>query len=380
MPKLTVIVPLYNAEKYIKECIESIQNQSLNDIEIVIVDDGSDDNGLQICYELTKNDSRVRIIHQKNKGLAGARFTGIKNSTTEYVTFVDADDFILEQSYIYANEYMDKGIDMIFFEICRYFDKHNRKYEFHSLQTGYYDRERIEREVYPQLIWNFEKNTPGVECSQCVRIIKRELVLKMYESLQGAFYYGDDISITYPLYKKINSMQVISQCYYMHRQRTSECASYIKADKFFDETYNLYKYLLKEFCTLEYEEMFRKQIEYFFMYSVNLKRMKYNDVPDVERFLFPFDKIPYMKRILLYGAGEKGKVFYRQIKRLNYYAEILWVDKNAKYMADDNIRPITEIRNYLFDYVVIAIENKRSCESVKEFLVQQGIKPQNIVF
>lgn len=108
--------------------------------------------------------------------------------------------------------------------------------------------------------------------------------------------------------------------------------------------------------------------------------MKYNDVPDVERFLFPFDKIPYMKRILLYGAGEKGKVFYRQIKRLNYYAEILWVDKNAKYMADDNIRPITETRNYLFDYVVIAIENKRICESVKEFLVQQGIKPQNIVF
>lgn len=380
MPKLTVIVPLYNTERYIEECIKSIQNQSLNDIEIIIVDDGSEDNGPQICYDLAKNDSRVHIIHQDNRGLAGARFTGLKDSTTEYVTFVDADDFILEQSYIYANEYMDRGIDMIFFEICRYFDEHNRKYEHHSLQEGYYDRERIEREVYPQLIWNFEKSTSGVECSQCVRIIKRELVLEMYESLQGGFYYGDDVSITYPLYKRINSMQVISKCYYMHRQRTIECAPYIKANKFFEETYNLYQHLLEEFCTSEDEEMFRKQIEYFFMYSVNLKRMKYNDVQNVERFLFPFDKVPYNKRILLYGAGEKGHVFYQQLNRLHYCDEILWVDRNAEYMIDDNIRPISEIKSYFFDYAVIAIENKSICESVNEFLIQQGIKPQNIVF
>ena len=380
MPKLTVIVPLYNTEKYIEECIKSIQKQSLNDIEIIIVDDGSEDHGLQICYDLAKNDSRVRIVHQENRGLAGARFTGLKNSKTEYVTFVDADDFILEQSYIYADEYMDRGIDMIFFEICRYFDEYNRKFEHHSLQEGYYDRERIEREVYPRLIWNFEKSTSGVECSQCVRIIKRELVLEMYESLQGGFYYGDDVSITYPLYKRINSMQVISKCYYMHRQRTIECAPYIKSNKFFEETYNLYQHLLEEFCTSEDEEMFRKQIEYFFMYSVNLKRMKYNDVQNVERFLFPFDKIPHNKRILLYGAGAKGHVFYKQLNKLNYCDKILWVDKNAEYMADDIIRPISEIRAHLFDYAVIAIENKSTCESVNKFLIQQGIEPQKIVF
>lgn len=380
MAILTVIVPMYNQEKYIRECIESIQKQTYKDIEILIVDDGSEDNGFQICCNIAETDTRVHIIQQENKGPMAARFTGIKNCTTKYVTFVDADDFILEHSYAYADEYMQKDIDMIFFEICRYMDKHNKKYEHHFLQEGYYDRKRIEKEVYPRLIWNIEKNTVGVECSQCVRIVKRELILETYESLHKDIRYGEDIAITYPLYKKLNSMQVIPKCYYMHRQRITECVSYIVSNKYLDETYILYHHLLEEFSELENGEMFRKQIEYFFMYSVNLKKIKYNDYRNNEHFLFPFDQVPYKKNILLYGAGEKGHAFYQQLNRLNYYEKILWVDKNAEYIADNNVKSVKEIEKYIADYTVIAIEDKNICESVKELLIQQGIEAERIVY
>ncbi|MBP3505379.1 MAG: glycosyltransferase family 2 protein [Lachnospiraceae bacterium] len=381
MSKLTVVVPLYNTEKYIGECINSIQNQSFREIDIIIVNDGSTDNGPQICYELAKNDSRIQIIHQDNKGLAGARFTGLKNCKTEYVTFVDADDFILQDSYINALKYMDKKIDMIFFEIARYFDEHNVKTAKHILESGFYDRKRIETEVYPKLIWNFERNTPGIECSQCVRITKTELLRNMYEELDTNLYYGEDIAITYPLYKKINTMQVVPKCYYMHRQRKMECASYIKSNDFFEETFVLYKRLINEFCPNEENNIFRRQIEYLFIHANELKKIKYNDFDDENgRFLFPFDKVPYGRNILLYGAGEMGHVFYNQLSKLNYCKELLWVDKNAEYMNDNRIVSISEINSKKIDFAVIAIENKIICKTVQDLLVEKNIGLNKIIF
>ena len=94
MSKLSVIVPLYNQEKYIEQCIKSIQNQKIEGLNIIVVDDGATDNSGRICDALAEKDSRISVIHQENKGLAGARYAGIKFSNSEYVTFVDADDFV----------------------------------------------------------------------------------------------------------------------------------------------------------------------------------------------------------------------------------------------------------------------------------------------
>lgn len=92
--KVSVIVPIYNSEKYLKDCLDSIINQSHKNLEIIIVDDGSPDNSGKIADEYAKKDSRIKVIHQKNTGLSGARNTGLKKATGEYITFVDGDDTI----------------------------------------------------------------------------------------------------------------------------------------------------------------------------------------------------------------------------------------------------------------------------------------------
>ncbi len=94
-PCITVIVPVYNAEKYICECIESILNQTFGDLELILVDDGSPDNCGKICDEYAEKDNRVRVFHQKNRGVSVARNLGIDNAQGEYITFVDSDDYIL---------------------------------------------------------------------------------------------------------------------------------------------------------------------------------------------------------------------------------------------------------------------------------------------
>ena len=94
MPKISVIVPVYNVEKFLARCLDSILGQSLRDIEVICVDDGSPDNSIEILNRYAARDSRIRIVRQANRGLGGARNTGIEAAEGEYVGFVDSDDWI----------------------------------------------------------------------------------------------------------------------------------------------------------------------------------------------------------------------------------------------------------------------------------------------
>ena len=97
---LSVIVPVYNSETYVEECIKSILYQSYSDFELILVDDGSTDKSGEICDRYSKIDSRIRVIHQINQGPSKSRIAGLESSTGEYIAFIDSDD-IVEESYLF---------------------------------------------------------------------------------------------------------------------------------------------------------------------------------------------------------------------------------------------------------------------------------------
>lgn len=99
MPKISVIVPFYNVERYARQCIESIQNQTYRNLEIILVDDGSPDNCGKICDEYATSDKRIKVIHKPNGGLSSARNAGLDAATGEYIGFVDSDDWIEPEMY-----------------------------------------------------------------------------------------------------------------------------------------------------------------------------------------------------------------------------------------------------------------------------------------
>ena len=92
--KVSVIVPVYNVEKYIKKCVESLINQEYRNFEIILINDGSVDNSGMIIDEMSLRDDRIKVIHQKNQGVSAARNVGISFSKGEYITFVDGDDWV----------------------------------------------------------------------------------------------------------------------------------------------------------------------------------------------------------------------------------------------------------------------------------------------
>lgn len=99
MPKVSIIVPVYNVEKYLDRCMQTLLNQTLEDIEIILVDDGSPDNCPKLCDEYAWQDPRVKVIHKKNGGLGYARNSGLDVATGEYVAFVDSDDYTSVEAY-----------------------------------------------------------------------------------------------------------------------------------------------------------------------------------------------------------------------------------------------------------------------------------------
>ena len=123
--KVSVIIPVYNAEKYLRECLDSVIGQTLQDIEIICVDDGSTDNSLLILQEYAANDKRLKIVEQANQGAAAARNAGIAVAQGEYLAFLDADDLYyleaLQTAYVCAEK---SNADVLLFEADFFDEKH----------------------------------------------------------------------------------------------------------------------------------------------------------------------------------------------------------------------------------------------------------------
>lgn len=125
-PVISVIIPVYNVEKYIRQCVDSVLEQSYRDFELILVDDGSPDNSPAICDEYAQKDTRVSVIHQKNLGVSAARNNGIRHAKGEWITFVDSDDWV-SSDYLEKFKVDEDDTDLII-QGLEYYDHRNGQY------------------------------------------------------------------------------------------------------------------------------------------------------------------------------------------------------------------------------------------------------------
>ncbi len=136
-PKVSFIIPVYNVDKYLTKCVNSVRCQTESNIEIILVDDGSTDNSGKICDIFSKKDSRILTIHQKNQGVSVARNTGLDNATGEWVTFVDSDDWIDKQLCENTVSYAEKmSADIVMFSYWTVCDNKKKKSKLIDLFQG----------------------------------------------------------------------------------------------------------------------------------------------------------------------------------------------------------------------------------------------------
>ena len=189
MPKLSVIVPVYNTEKYLRECIDSILAQTFTDFELILVDDGSTDSSGAICDEYAEKDSRIQVIHQQNGGATLARRSGVRCARGEYITFVDSDDWIHRDMYhiLLSREPAD-------ILICNMFKSTDAgMLELISCVTpGIYDKQALADRIYPTMLFDYDRCQPAVHPSLCTKLIRGDIIRDVIERVSDDVTYGED--------------------------------------------------------------------------------------------------------------------------------------------------------------------------------------------
>ena len=211
MPKLSVIVPVYNVEAFLPTSIESILNQSLIDLELILIDDGSPDNCGTICDQYALKDERVKVIHQSNRGVSHARNEGMKIAAGDYIGFVDPDDYVASDMYrsmIATAENSDCNISICGFAYCT--------------ESGEFIREdRVPSGIHLQreLILSIYGMPNQFHGSMCNKIFSRTLLSDLFFDETVAI--GEDWLLLYECYMRAEKAVAVDQCYYTIRIRSN---------------------------------------------------------------------------------------------------------------------------------------------------------------
>ena len=242
---ISVIVPIYNVEKYLRRCVDSILAQTYTDFELLLIDDGSPDGCPQICDDYAARDPRVRVIHKLNGGLISARNEGILAAKGDYVCILDGDDWALENMLQFI---IDKAAqspeppDMVLFAAHNVYDDHLEE-TVNNVPEGYYDRERLEKEVFPFLITDTRNGLQVgvIQAHTWDKAFRRELLIEHYTREERIRVFTD-VPMTYECLLYCRNAYICNEPLYMYNKTNEDSIRARSRENLLTKSFN---YLIK---------------------------------------------------------------------------------------------------------------------------------------
>lgn len=263
---ISIIVPIYKVENYIKKCVDSIISQTYRNLEIILVDDGSPDSCPDICDFYAKQDSRVKVIHKKNGGLMSARQAGLKQATGDYVGFVDGDDWIEPDMYAHFADAIEKyNPDMALCEFFYSFPEKDDK-STQLLSKAYFSKTELENEIYPTMLFKGSYYTFGINPCCWSKLFRKELLENNLYSVTPKVKIGEDAAFTYPCLLEADSLAYVDKFLYHYRVNPQSMTKSYDAE--LEETILIpYEILKTVFSKYPYD--LSMPLNYYLLYSVN---------------------------------------------------------------------------------------------------------------
>lgn len=229
--KISIIIPVYNTQDFLRKCIESILQQTIRDIEVILVDDGSTDNSPAICDEYAKKDSRIRVIHKKNGGLSDARNAGIEVAEGQYLGFVDSDDYVHPMMYETLLGFAEQeGAGIVQSEFY-YFDDGSEP-DTQKIETAGFECLSV---TSSEVFQNFYTNNYVLHSTVCNKLYARDI----FEEIRFPFgQYYEDSTILLPTVERAMIITVIPHRLYYYRQRTGSIMHSNYSKRWFQGTNN----------------------------------------------------------------------------------------------------------------------------------------------
>lgn len=430
MIAVSVIIPVYNAGRYLQQCLDSLRNQTLENIEIICVNDGSTDDSLSIIQSAVQADNRISVISQENKTAGAARNRGLEKASGKYLSFLDADDIfekdMLKKAFLKAEA---NNAEIVVFRSNQYDEKKDiftatnwTVKEKYIPNKDVFSHQDIEGIFDCFVCWAWDKlfatefikeNNLSFQRQECINDL-----YFVYSALAKAkrICFHDEILV----HKRINNAGSITtnyqstakwKCFYQALYALKEQLftwglyeelrqDYVNFALYFT-LWNLDKYIgienyesFYEIVKQEYIEkldiinhpknFFRKEEEYIQLCEI--QQLSYKDYIWKRRlkrkngeYLFPFELVEKGSDIVLYGAGLVGIMFARQVAYSKYCNIVAWIDKN--YMSKGmGVTAPENINKIEFDYVIIAINDSAVAQKIREELEEVGIAKESILW
>lgn len=309
--KISLIISVYNEEKYLKECLDSVRNQSLEDIEVIIFNDGSTDK----TGEMLKEYHEFNIINQENIGLGASRNKGIDLATGEYIAFLDGDDWLsrdaLETAY---NEAKSKNTDITMFQIINYNDETGEEKKNDWFNLDKFDESFIDTVFDSSKTKDFLFH---LSVSACQKIYRREFIEEINAKFPENIYFEDN-PFSYYVWLKASRISIIKK--YLYYRRSHETSITAKCDEKFFDIIPSGKVLFKIFIDNDFYKDYKKDL---INYTINAYRLTINSITEdsAEEFY------------------KRSKSEFKNIYKSEYYGDF------NRYMSKANKKVFSDILN-----------------------------------
>ena len=292
--KVSVIVPVYKVEQYISKCLDSLVNQTLEDMEIIVVNDGSPDNSEKIIKDYAKKYKNIKYLKKENGGLSSARNFGLKHATGEYIGFVDSDDYVDKRMYqMMYEKAIEASADLVVCDLNYvYEDKEEKAYS--NIKTDTTDIKSIMNNIYPAA-WN--------------KLYKKELFDNEVYFKEGVWY--EDVEFIYRLLPYVNKIGVVHEHFYKYIQRENSIIRTIdkRLYNYIDNWNGILEFYKKRDLYISYE----KELEYSYVRYLYATFIKQACKYDYENYLKAVDEaIKNVKNS--FPKYRKNKYFYKSLK------------------------------------------------------------------
>lgn len=373
--KVAIVVPVYNTRQYLRRCLKSICSQTLREMEVILVDDGSDDGSGEICDEYSAIDARVHVIHKRNGGQVSARQMGLAAARAEYIGFVDSDDWIEPDMYRDMYEMaVYNGADIVAEGLVD--DLGGECWKSRNLLPEGKYRTAEERErIYKGMISCKDFFCTGIQPYLFNKLIRRELALLYINKVPRSIRVGEDAATVYPLFVQANTIVLSDTAHYHYCYRsTSIMHENRQEDQEYENAVLLYSFLEKTLAETGIYDVMQEQL---WRYTVNnLMTRVYGKFAETDEgsVLFPFADISQEDSLIIYGAGAFGKAVYQYAVSCKGMKVEAWIDQKATayQRLGLDVKLLEDVCIECMHKIIVAVFSEAAYRDIKESLIRKG--------
>ena len=343
---ISVIVPVYKVEKYLRHCVDSILAQTYTDFELLLIDDGSPDGCPQICDEYAALDPRVRAIHKPNGGLISARNAGIRAAMGEYVCILDGDDWALENMLEFIHDTVSQSpepLDAVLFAAHNVFEDHMEE-TVNNVPEGFYDRERLEKEVFPYLLTDTRNGLQVgvIQAHTWDKAFRRELLAEHYTREERIRVFTD-VPMTYECLFCCRNVYICNEHLYMYNKTNEDSIRAKSRENLLTESFRyLIRYMREHLGGLA-PSADRQLNEYAAMLIIRTGKWRAETEPslrDAARHLEEgLRESEMLSFVSVKSLPRKAGAVIRLLKMRLYYPAILLCAARVRQQGKENRRP-----------------------------------------